>query len=707
MKITSLAAVLAVSAVAVGQVSAFESDGHGGHKYTQDELAAFVGQKDARYHLEQMARARQAVDSRKNVQKQRRWSPSNGYVPADVACPPMPQGNNYVGMIRNASDFKMNSQEADYMKRHRQKTRPVWQDWLTRAGLDGDLPGGVDQYLNENQPKVGIAISGGGYRAMLLGVGVVEGFDSRNETAMQRGVGGLLQAVDYVSGLSGGSWATGSMAINNWPTTQELLQSIYNLDSNLVFPDDDELSFYMDLFDDVGDKKDRHYPTSITDYWGRALSYQLLNDTMYKDEGQATVYSDIVNVTHFQDASYPFPIVLAIGRHDKELMIDPNATYFEYTPYEFGTWQPALQAFIPEGYLGSVLNNGQPTDNKCVAGFENFGYVVGSSSTLFNGAYLAVLQSNQTGVLTDIIKSILQDIGKGDNDVAPVPNPFRGYRPTTNGFNTAQYIDVVDGGEANQNIPLEPLLQPARNLDMIIAVDASGDTMNWPNGTALWETQKRAKLEMFSYMAFPEVPDQNTFVNEGLNTRPVFFGCNAQNATNTNSAVDKSAPLLVYLPNYPYSGWGNSNTFELAYNKDHQQAMVQNAMDVATMGGQQGDWHECLACAATMRGLQRSKAQIPDKCQKCMTKYCWNGQTNDSKAANYTPPIGLSPFILTNGTQLVEPPSTGSNDSASSSVTGIFGSDDDKSDKNAAAQLAAPLAWSTALVMASFAFALW
>lgn len=42
---------------------------------------------------------------------------------------------------------------------------------------------------------------------------------------------------------------------------------VWNLDSNLVAPTDDKLTFYADIISDVGDKADKGYPTGIVDYW--------------------------------------------------------------------------------------------------------------------------------------------------------------------------------------------------------------------------------------------------------------------------------------------------------------------------------------------------------------------------------------------------------------------------------------------------------
>ena len=116
-----------------------------------------------------------------------------------------------------------------------------------------------------------------------------------------------------------------------------------------------------------------------------------------------------------------------------------------------------------------------------------------------------------------------------------------------------QYITLVDAGETNQNIPLEPLLIPSRQVDAIVAFDSSADTnFSWPNGTALRTTYERsiqlAQQQNVS-IRMPAVPDANTFVNQGLNTRPVFFGCN-----------ETDTPIIVYVPNYPWSYYANVST---------------------------------------------------------------------------------------------------------------------------------------------------
>ena len=52
-------------------------------------------------------------------------------------------------------------------------------------------------------PTIGIALSGGGYRAAQYGAGTLMGLDNRNKSAVSAGTGGLLQVSSYMAGLSG------------------------------------------------------------------------------------------------------------------------------------------------------------------------------------------------------------------------------------------------------------------------------------------------------------------------------------------------------------------------------------------------------------------------------------------------------------------------------------------------------------------------
>ena len=146
------------------------------------------------------------------------------------------------------------------------------------------------------------------------------------------------------------------------------------------------------------------------------------------------------------------------------------------------------------------------------------------------------------------MNNILQSLSDDDEDIASYkPNPFKGYNPMGESLNAgSDALTLVDGGLDLQNIPLHPLIQPNRHVDVIFAVDSSADTSNWPNGTALVATYERSlnSSGLANHTAFPSIPSQNTFVNLGLNAHPTFFGCDASNSSGPT-------PLVVYIPNAP------------------------------------------------------------------------------------------------------------------------------------------------------------
>lgn len=531
---------------------------------------------------------------------------------------------------------------------------------LNVTGLD------TNSYIDNNRnnasalPNIGIAVSGGGYRALMNGAGAIAAFDSRTNNSTGAGhLGGLLQSATYLAGLSGGGWLVGSLFTNNFTSVQNILNegdsgSVWQF-SNSIFEGPatgkiqllDSIGYYATIQDEVGNKGD-HFNVTITDYWGRALSYQLVNAT---NGGPAFTFSSIQEDTDFSQGNTPMPILVSDARAPGEVVIDGNATVYEFNPWELGSWDPTTHAFAPLRYLGTNFSAGSVVDNQqCIAGFDNAGFVMGTSSTLFNQFLLQI--NGVSGVpqlLQDALENVLTDVGRADDDIADYPNPFWHFNNETSHIADSNMLTLVDGGEDLQNIPLHPLIQPDRHVDVIFAVDSSADTTaengyaNWPNGTSLVATYERSMLPIANGTSFPAVPDQQTFVNLGLNNRPTFFGCDPSNTTHTT-------PLVVYLPNAPYVYPSNFSTFDPSYNNTERNAAIENGYDVVTMGNGtvDGQWPTCVACAILSRSLNRTNTPVPDVCNTCFDRYCWNG-TVDSRIANYTPPMKLKELKVTSG----------------------------------------------------------
>jgi lysophospholipase len=541
---------------------------------------------------------------------------------------------------------------------------------LVRAGIEGFDAG---QYIDNHRsntsalPNIAIAFSGGGYRALLNGAGALAAFDSRTPNATSRGhLGGLLQASTYTAALSGGGWMIGSIYANNFSSVQNILDhtDIWQFQNSLFEgpPTGDiqilsTADYFRNLEDTVSSKADAAgmFNTSLTDYYGRGLSFQLINAS---NGAPAYTFSSIQDDNSFSNGEAPMPILVADERAPGDKIISLNATVFEFNPFEMGSFDPTTYGFAPTKYIGSNFSNGElPQDQGCVAGFDNLGFVMGTSSSLFNQIFLSLGSLGLPDFLQNTIAGILGGIGEDNNDIADyTPNPFFGFHNDSNPSATHPRLTLVDGGEDLQNIPLNPVIQPMRNVDVVFAIDSSADTVedsnpsrNWPNGTAMVATYQRANTDIMNKTAFPYVPGQDTFVALGFNNRPAFFGCNSSNVTQG----DNIPPLIVYMPNSPYVFWSNTSTFEkLSYTIEERNAMIQNGYDVVTQANstRQGasNWPACVGCAILSRSLERNGQSIPQACQQCFTEYCWNG-TTVANAAPYTPELVLAPVNTQSG----------------------------------------------------------
>jgi lysophospholipase len=529
-------------------------------------------------------------------------------------------------------------------------------DLLNRLNITGF---DVNNFISGNAnnvsalPNIAISFSGGGYRALQNGAGAMAAFDSRTQNATNSGhIGGLLQSATYVSGLSGGGWLTGSVFLNNFTTVTALRDdntgTVWNFGNSIVAGPEKKGSqllntaqYYKEIGDAVSGKASAGFNTTITDYWGRALSFQLINAT---DGGPAYTWSSIALTQDFQSGNMPMPILVADERAPGETLIPRNSTVYEFNPFEMGSWDPTTFGFVPMNFLGSNFSGGSLPDNAlCAVGFDNAGFIMGTSSSLFNALITSFGSANVPDALKSAISATLSGVGVNNEDIADYPNPFFQYNNATNPSANSSTLTLVDGGLDFQNIPLHPVIQPGRNVDVIFAVDSSADTaFNYPNGTALVTTYERSQpgVSISNGTAFASIPDVNTMVNLGLNSRPTFFGCNASNITS-----QYVAPLIVYIPLSPYVINSNVSTFDpQAFNDTFRNAIIQNGYDVATMGNGtiNAAWPTCVGCAILSRSFQRTGAQVPDVCLKCFKDFCWDGTLNATEPANYNPTLKLA-----------------------------------------------------------------
>lgn len=570
------------------------------------------------------------------------YAQGQAYAPKSTECPSTP-------ILREASNISQ--KEDDYIRQRYVKTNKKLITFLNDVANLSDFD--AEEFLTnaDRNITIGLAFSGGGYRAMLSGAGSLLALDDRFQDLSKTALGGLLQSSTYITGLSGGSWLVGSLAVNNWISVADILQEdsgMWDL-SDLIFNPSginivSTISYYNQLREAIGAKKDSGFETSITDVWGRALSYQFFNDTFYHG-GENFTWTGITQLPSFQDHDMPFPIIVANGRNPGSKIINLNSTVFEITPYELGSWDTSLNSFIINRYLGTSLDNGTPNDTFCVTNFDNAGYFMGTSSSIFNQILFKVESlSTINWALKKLLSLILGSFLETDSDIATYePNPFYNSEyADLKSLVSSRSLNLVDGGEDDQNIPYYPLIQNNRNVDVIFSYDNSADTPdNWPNGSAITYTFKRQFTIQGYGTPFPYVPPFHTFIDEKLNKRPVFFGCNASQLSSLvefhgSKKNTTDVPLVVYIPASQYLYEANTSTYKMSYDNEEKFSMITNGYEVMSLNNRTHNktWNKCIGCAIIRREQERRGEEQSEECKECFENYCWNGGIQDSAEPN-------------------------------------------------------------------------
>ncbi|KAI9615001.1 hypothetical protein KEM48_005801 [Puccinia striiformis f. sp. tritici PST-130] len=347
---------------------------------------------------------------------------------------------------------------------------------------------------SEDWPVLGIAHSGGAMRGRL---------PAQSEA--------FIPLATYVTGLSGGSWLVASAAANNYPPVPEMVSG-WDLEKDMVLPG--------------GIKRIEKHAVPGRDprhsQWGRALSYHFLPGTT--NESKLRDYSPVDQVDVMIDSShasrstllesahrllhqftYDSPRrrapVLGFEKHEKnarvpdttsnrcqqsqafgrighhpsnvpvsgETYVPLSAPVYEVSPFEFGSYDPQLSAFIPTEFIGTSLNAGKPYVASPKARKIDL-----KNICLFNAITGVPVQ--YTSVMSMMARK-LSGVSLDKSLTARWPNPFMGVSGPS-GFDRSRSNEllIVDGGENGENIPLNPLLTPARQIDVILAADASKDS---------------------------------------------------------------------------------------------------------------------------------------------------------------------------------------------------------------------------------------
>jgi lysophospholipase len=538
------------------------------------------------------------------------------YAPVSTSCPSTP-------LIRIATG--LSDDEEAYRTARKAKADVALTNWLLKTNCEFDTSGEL--------PAIALTSSGGGFRALLAGAGVIKAFDGRDSNVS---TSGLYQGLTYHSGLSGGSWLLSSIIGNDFATISSLVEIWKpNFANGLFSPEgSNATAVFADIDVDITLKKAAGFKGTIADAWSRLLALQLLPGA---DHGVDNTLSAITSLSSFVDHEIPYPIITSMNVDLSGTSCIPlaNGSIWEFTPYEFGTWDPEVAAFTPTAYLGTSLSNGLPTSSNCITNYDNLGFVLGTSSTLFNDPTLAAAgsqdvllanlctatstsSSNSSSPVDTLNVEFSEDIyalfveipditfASAADLFATWPNPFYNFGSAPL-VSAQENLAMVDGGETGQVNPIFPFLQPARNVSVILVNDNDGDTAAiYPNGAELFFTYEAALAAGLTRMPF--VPSPDVLVAKNMSGSPVFFGCG-----------DASTATVVWIPNAPLTSAGGAiETAQMQINETQTESMVANGVAVGSQNNS-AEWATCLACAI----MEGSGTTLPEDCTACFEKYCF------------------------------------------------------------------------------------
>lgn len=583
-----------------------------------------------------------------------RSSPSGGYAPVWVDCP------RELSVRQPVISGPLASQEAEYIRKRTLKSVPYWRAYLSRAGLEQfDIESFLLKASTDGAvrgltlPNVALALSGGGPRAALIGASMVHAFDDRNSDGVRAGTGGIVQLVNYVSGLSGGSWFTGSWATSNFPDVRELVAT-WRLSQDNQPLDWETVKKYPPAVKIAREKANAGFPASLVDVWSLMVGKHFLNAPDY---GKSVLFNSIRDVPAFKNHDAPFPVIVATSRGEKgRSAINLQTPIYEFTPYEFGVWHPSLNGFIPIDYLGTSMFDGKPIpQSPCVKGFDNAAFIMGSSSNILSEPFAP---NEKMSLWNKIVAGLYEYFTHHMYDEALLFNPFNGLGTGVDpngGFPDGKdvLLYLADGGLGGENMPLWPLMQPARQIDVIIAVDAQADGIGhtidargYSNGTSLYMSYQKTLLPEYQGYKFPKIPDyRSEFSQLGLHQRPSFFGC-----------YETDAPLVIYFPNYYMVAETDFTTVQASYTQAEIDAVFDNGFAIATQSiGRINEntflsqgieeilqragksvlarWPTCMACALVDRQLQRDRIPRTPQCEACFLQHCYVDSLNSTASA--------------------------------------------------------------------------
>ncbi len=369
------------------------------------------------------------------------------------------------------------------------------------------------EIVPEDVPTIAMCGSGGGLRALVAGMG----------SMLSAQEDGLFDCVTYTAGVSGSCWLQtlyhSSLGKQNFHKLSRHLK--HRIGVHIAFPpaafelvssaptNKFLLSGFIEKL-----KGDPGADFGLVDIYGLLLGARLL-----VPKGELGVSDRDLKLSnqrvHLDGGAHPMPIYTAV-RHEIPVdeaeveAVDEDESakraikekarkeawfqWFEFTPYE--TFCEELSAGIPTWALGRPFKNGR--NETLDSGFALPEIRIPLMLGIWGSAFCATLSHYYKeikpaviglagfGGLDNLLQQRNEDLTKiHPIDPATIPNFVYGMEdqlPSSCPASVfkADHLQLMDAGMSN-NLPIYPLLRPGREVDILVAFDASADIKqeNW------------------------------------------------------------------------------------------------------------------------------------------------------------------------------------------------------------------------------------
>ena len=389
---------------------------------------------------------------------------------------------------------------------------------IIKSNLEKALATNID---SQQTPVIAICCSGGGFRSMLATTGFLCGAKEI----------GLLDVTSYITTLSGSTWGLipwilQDNSINEFRDelmqrmdnfSQMKKQSYLNLDKLKEikkFIVDTYYAFY-------GTKKDDQPKASFIDWYGIILANLLLNQ--FEEKRFELKLSDLA--PKIKTGRFPFPIFTAVSQLDGY-----KYQWLEFSPLYIAS--SYLNSSIKPKAFGAKFYNGT---TKNITPEPPLSFLIG----IFGSAFSASLKDTIHRLANfSAPKEILKIIHKTEDKISknfwankkifPAQVTNFTYGMQNSPIKNVKQISIVDGGYSC-NLPIQPLLQPERKVDIIIILDNTSAKL-MPPAFSLKQAEDEAKRKN---QKFPPIDYQKAA---------------SQNFSVFKDQNDPTCPTIIYIP---------------------------------------------------------------------------------------------------------------------------------------------------------------